>query len=102
MSPQDVLRQAADLIERTGWCQGVYARDARGVITDFISDAAVEFCALGAIFHCEPEGYAADVSAPEQLLVNRIGTRTVGEWNDAPGRTKDEVIATLRKAAEGA
>lgn len=97
MTPQDVLRQAADLIERTGWCRRAFARDKRRRVVGFYSKDACRFCVRGAIYRVGGAGLNGDI---ERLLKRHIGTRHISDWNDAPGRTKDEVIATLRRAAE--
>lgn len=88
MTPADVLRAAADLIEREGWSQGgnkpglcvtqaTYAVAERDDTNDF--------------------GFAAD-----DLFAQFIGTELIVQWNDDPSRTQAEVITTLRAAAEQA
>jgi len=80
------LENAATLLRERGWCQNQYRRD----------DGAC--CAMGAI-----EATAGVSSrralAAERLLLERLGCKYVEEWNDAPGRTADEVITALESAA---
>jgi hypothetical protein len=80
------LIKAADYIEKYGWCQHSHSK-------------AGTVCLWGAI--CEANGGDGRLcddayDKVETFLQNPIGAIN---WNDAPGRTKDEVIALLRKAA---
>lgn len=103
MTPQDVLRQAADLIERTGWCQGVSAMNDSLIPVPVDDPSACRFCAIGAIRHVGATRgcYIESVDAVHALALV-IDDDYIGLWNDAPARTKEEVIATLRRAAETA
>jgi hypothetical protein len=90
----DKLDEARALIER-GWCQGWFAKDARGNNCMEYRPEAVCWCMGGALFK---------VGAPDavDLLRRVIG----GDWdgiadfNDAPGRTQAEVIDAFKRAAE--
>lgn len=92
-----IFDRAADEIERSGWCQLdernaagnvclVGAFRAMGVGTDMTARA---FGAMGFPVHWNARHsvYVWDSSVPT--------------WNDAPGRTKAEVIDRLRRAARG-
>lgn len=95
MTPRRVLLDAARVLERGGWCQGR------------VKDYAGQHCALGAIREvafCDFLGKAAErVLARSLRLRPGFGSATpdvmVAEWNDDPGRTADEVVTALRKAA---
>lgn len=89
-----LLLQAADRIERDGWCQ------------DRFFDDSGRLCAQGAIMFSagvkverllELEG-CEEWRAAANLLAEWIGY-SIQEWNDMPGRTKGQVIDGLRKAA---
>lgn len=87
----DILTQAADLLEERGWCQN-RAEDRDG-----------HFCAVGALDAAlgvvEPYLTLGGLfSEAVRALRAHIGTSVVC-WNDAPGRTADEVIGLLRRAA---
>ena len=93
----DVLNGAAGLIERDGWCQRQY-RDENGCR-----------CLAGAIdavagedpeFHWESTEDAVTVRA-RHAVADVVG-KNWSSWNDEPGRTKAEVVAVLRAAAERA
>jgi hypothetical protein len=93
----DVLERAADLIEPKGrWTQGADARNAAGWKTNGHDDAAVCFCAEGAIIHAAGKNPKHDAF---QAVRRAIGAPWIHEWNDAPGRTQPEVVAKLREAA---
>lgn len=97
------LREAAKRIEIYGWCQNTLVNDDG------------HHCVIGALFnvhqslatfnravrkleqHITSHRYAEDSYRP-----GREQRKLVADWNDAPGRTQEEVVATLRKvAAEG-
>jgi hypothetical protein len=79
---QTVLVEAADRIEKDGLCQGKY-KDDQG-----------RPCTRGAMTSMH---HADIVKAVERLAVV-IGTSDITMWNDAPGRTAEEVVYALRKA----
>lgn len=91
VTKKDVLHRAADLLGEFAWCQHEGGSKEEG-----------RFCAAGAI------GAAArDLtgSYPEWDAGDWFGFATVQdlhEWNDTAGRTKAEVVARLREAAERA
>ena len=91
MTPAEIMDGAADLIERTGWTQAVDARDANGGEVDIDSPRAVCFCMGAALFS------ASKGPLPPESC--RLFEQPVHTWNDAPGRTKAEVLAALRDGA---
>ena len=86
-----VLRKARELIE-SGWCQG---RPHNGLRT--------KRCASQAIFDATPyhvDGLA-DVrlaESAELYFIHAIGGEGIPGWNDAPYRTKEEVLAAFDRA----
>jgi hypothetical protein len=99
VTTRDVLHRAADLLGEWAWCQGAAQR----------GDA---FCALGALWFAatgEPpkcisfdhsDGDLPPLYAAGRDAFNRVGGDA--RWNDAPERTKADVVAKLREAAEAA
>ncbi len=78
-----VLLDAANYIEQHGWCQGAY----RG-------GSAV--CPIRAIVTVDPfHEHGAT------LRMRKYVGGHVEAWNDAPGRTQDEVVGALRACARG-
>ncbi len=79
------LNDAADCIERRGWIQRRLS-DEHGV------------CALAALVF---SGHYDCQEAREKLKIHISGKPwlSLADWNDAPGRTKEEVIAAFRNAA---
>lgn len=107
MKASEQLIAAADLIERTGWTQEHFARDSRGKPVITMDESACCFCLIGALDRVR------DIGNPYSWYSHRVSldalSRVVGTpadwcslsgWNDKKGRTKDEVVAALRKAAE--
>ena len=105
---RDILLKAASIVEE-GWCQGAYHRRAdgtwegmnlQGQETVTLRPAAVTSCARGAILRARhelglprpPYGQSA-----ADLLKGSVGP--IIDWNDAPGRTADEVAEAMRTAA---
>jgi hypothetical protein len=95
----DVLDAAADLLEKPGaWTTRTCARDRQGNTTGWDEDDAECFCALGAIFRAGK----GDVSGADDFFgkaLGGLGWGSIAPFNDAPGRTQDEVVAKLREAA---
>lgn len=87
MKPEDLLRKAADLIEQNGWTQGTYV-NANGCL-----------CMMGAFYRvCDGMSDLDLRREARRILEVRTGKRGLGlfGWNDAKGRTVEEVIAMLR------
>lgn len=91
-----ILLRAAALIEEKGWCTGVFASAGR-------------MCARGAIYRAATGSPYPDydckagVEAESRIAASVGGQHPcdVGGWNNARGRTKDEVVAKLRAVALG-
>ena len=81
-----VLLRAAEKIEREGWIQDMYSNE-HGL------------CLLGALGYPLHEGRDEVEEARLRLAMTIRGPLT--RWNDAPGRTKEEVVAKLRSVALG-
>jgi hypothetical protein len=94
-----LLLKAADYIERNGWCQGVLRVGSRACIAGAL-EAVSPNLRLGA-FDFDSKKYLF------QFVVYRDAWKrlelatglTVGNWNDKPGRTAEEVIGKLREVA---
>lgn len=96
----DVLLRAADLLEEFGWCQGKLGGKADG-----------EMCLMGALMEAGNDlgtAYTIDRTQPRLVAVGvpcgpgsggETGIAAQAEWNDAPERTKTEVVGKLREAA---
>lgn len=100
MNTSEILNKAADIVEQRGHSKGVY------------SDSTGRVCAVGAInaailgttkIEHLPIWYSGlDTHAGRVLhsLVCADEYWSITDWNDAPERTKEEVVAALRQAAE--
>lgn len=88
-----VLRRAYTLVMR-GWCRRHMAVDASGRST-FWPEAGepVAWSLLGAVKTGDAAGYAA-----QQLLKRLTGSIDLQQWNDAPLRTKRQVLDVLSLA----
>lgn len=93
MTTREVLLAAAALIERDGWTQGGDGRDGCRRCMQV---------ALGDVCDVErsKSGVRLYISARDRLWAH-LGITSGAQWNDAPERTADDVIAALRAAAEG-
>lgn len=85
---QEVLFQAADLLEKNGWTQHAFVDDEG------------KHCVLGAIdyvaFGLDTESLNYHARSALQSCIER----PVVEWNDAPTQTAENVINKLRSCAE--
>lgn len=94
-----LLKAARDLLARDGgWTQSACARDAAGHEVDELSDRAVAFDPLGAITRAGRHAGADARAIAMAHLRDGIGFKTLGDWNDAPGRTQAEAVALLDAA----
>src|SRR5258708_15776269 len=96
-----ILRKAAAMFEgKARWIQG-----------GFYGKERESYCAVGAInvaagFRPAECPSTSDLRLVHAALAKQIGharmgdARTIWHWNDASGRTREEVIAVLRAAAE--
>src|SRR6516164_3781777 len=89
-----LLWDAADLLERDGWCQREF-EDAQG-----------RYCLVGAINRALPlevrQDLAEDLLEAAEMHMSKFVGADPMRWNDRPGRTKEEVISALRRASEEA
>ncbi len=106
-----VVREARGLVV-TGWSQGAQARDGMGDEVAAWSEDARSWSVLGALLaswhHHNFEGLDADVVAhladaralgdATAALGEVLGTASLGQWNDQPGRSQAEAIAAFDSA----
>ncbi len=92
---QETVDKAINLIEK-GWCQGSSARNVQDRPTDVLSSTAIRFCALGALYRTGKSTCYPVLRRNLSSIVNDA----VSNWNDTPGRTKEEVIEALKKLRE--
>lgn len=108
MTTKEILLAAAEYIEKHGWQQYQYGgRYRHGYFLDgqyrhehFAATGDGPACLAGAIGSVtgKPPNLDGDVLRAVDTVIG--GRFIVSHWNDAPGRTKEEVIAALRAAAE--
>lgn len=82
-----LLNDAADLIEEEGWIQGE-EHNSGG------------YCAIGALKRISGSEWP-HITKAHIVAVGALSSRVASpivDWNDAPGRTKEEVVNTLREA----
>ena len=93
----DKLDEARALIEG-GWSQCRYAINAAGESVDVASDEAVAFCATGALNRIFTEQDGGWRTASD--LLSEVVGEYITVWNDHYTRTKPEVVAAFKRAAE--
>jgi hypothetical protein len=86
------LRRAAHELRERGWCRGT------------LVDGARRHCLLGAIDEAAhrirtPE-VALDLGNACLAVERYLGTPDIANWNDAAGRTADQVVALLEAVAD--
>lgn len=96
MSTKEYLTKASNLLNEKGWTQGAMAKDINGQSVYSESPYAVCYCAAGAIFATVPPNKSR--SELVNLVRDAVNARSLVEWNDLPGRTKEEVLAAFDKA----
>lgn len=100
VTTREVLHRAADLLEEFGWCQDALARDDEGNESEGNLDLAqpnwTSFCAIGAASRA-----ALDLGTKGCLGVTALPFEIIA-FNNAPGRTREEVVARIRELADRA
>jgi hypothetical protein len=87
-----ILLDAADLIETHGLCKDALHEGGR-------------YCAMGAIARaaeiplCDAYIYPITQTRAAVKLLRQICSSSIADWNDAPERTAEDVVAALRAAA---
>lgn len=102
MTARDVILEMIRLID-AGWCQGSGARDAGGRGTPTHGPYATSFCihrARGRVLGAELHRLDYAVSHALSMAFNGCGEASMMDYNDAPGRTKEEVPDKLRDALD--
>lgn len=94
MTTADILRNAAARV-LLGWTRNTYARDAQGHEVGSGSDAAAQWCAVGAVM-CEAGPRASAV------LALMGGAGKVIEQNDHVWTSAQEAAAAMLAAADAA
>ena len=99
----EILKETRRLLDEKGWTQGAYARDNRGSCVEVESPAASCFCLSGALRRAHANlgydsfsSYAAN--AATLYLAEAGAGRSIPAWNDAPSRTKDDVLKLVDRA----
>lgn len=101
MTPSEILLKAADLIEQKGWTRYGYARDEDGNDVNPTSRHAVCFCAIGAIrASANDRGLGSLSRTAVRFAEDALDCNSLDDWNDEFGRTKEEVVEALRRAAQ--
>lgn len=99
MKTSDTLKAALQLLKTKGWTKGYSARDGHGKPVSARSDAAVCFCAHGALNRTE--GTWGDLCAAQIALQNALPFgfgRNVPFYNDDPRCEFKHVRALFGKA----
>jgi hypothetical protein len=105
-----MLTEARGLLLR-GWSKGAQARDGRGHVVNAWSDDAASWSLVGALlasWHRHDDKLDEDfvahsaearaLSEATKVLARTTGTMALDPWNDAPERTRSDVIAAVDRA----
>lgn len=95
-----ILLDAAELLRTKGWTQGASARTASGREVDSSHYQACRFCMIGAINRASDNDYSDENSQALRTMWSLVPNEDIAAFNDAPGRTVEECIAVLEKAAQ--
>lgn len=94
MKTSEVLEKAADRLDYEGHCKGRY----RGLHGGYCTAGAIA-AATGLVAHTSVLAKHPAISAVATALGAKSDPKQIAIWNDAPERTKDEVVAMLRAVA---
>lgn len=99
----DGLREARRLLAEVGWTQHESARNAAGRVVYFNDPSVTCFCISGAMakssgMHMAWNEFEGWDLLRRVLIKNPVGPFDPIDWNDAPGRTKAEVLDLFDRA----
>lgn len=95
MKTDELLLEAIKKIEQ-GWCQGAKARDLEGEPIRPQGHAACSWSIIGALDARIMAPFSRDATRASNVLYSltkEVDPVSLSAWNDAPERTKEEVIA---------
>lgn len=88
MEAHEAVRKVRELLEARGWCQGeATSPDGR-------------HCIIGALDMVTHPAGGTDLYWDTQAFLRKVLGGSIAVWNDAPGRTFEEVKAKLIEAEE--
>jgi hypothetical protein len=102
---KEFLQNVKDILIKYGWTQGTYFRDKNGLPIGFIEEGNRGACCLsGATLLADDgsadNGHQIGCLVREQIMFNVGPYTTIPSYNDAPGRTQEEIISLLDKLIE--
>lgn len=102
MMTKEILANARSLIAK-GWTQGPTAKNAAGIAVDPTSGEAVCWCLEGALIasgvNCEDPEATCPMCHQYLIPLGRlVGATGATSYNEALGRTKEEVLALFDRA----
>lgn len=93
MDLKEALLASRARIEQ-GWTQGANARNSSGEEVAFSHKNAVSWCLVG----CTPLAYHHLSYEVRKALHKAAGTSNLANWNDYPGRKKEDVLNLFDRA----
>lgn len=98
--------KAWELLQKSGWCQGDYAKNESDSDVSPDNPNAVCYCIMGALQRCypTPEERELHIEKVVQFIPPSYKRYWIPDgaalvkWNDVKGRTKTEVIELLKTA----
>lgn len=94
----DILSTAAEYV-RSGWVQDMLAADEQMRPVDFVSDKARYWCATGAMRLAARDHDTNAFQAAIQALKLTVGAAWVANWNNALGRTGEQIATIMDQVA---
>lgn len=98
---KEILAKAIEILETKGWGQRVLSEGSGETEFEMLqAEDACSFCMMGAIQRASMDlGFSVYHSADVFKHLYRLNNfDSLAKFNDAPERTKEEVIEVLRKA----
>jgi hypothetical protein len=85
------------LSDPSKWTKDVLARSSTGAAVAPTSPSACQFCIVGALYHCYSAEEAMKIwTRLDSEFYDKHNEIGVGDWNDDPSRTHEEVVAFLK------
>lgn len=94
----DILAEARRLIDEVGWCQGTFEKHGPNGVVGYCQSGAR--CEARRRLGSDSDSYWVAFDVSRVAFQNAVGRRDLFEFNDAPERTKQEVLAAFDRAME--
>lgn len=94
-----LLRKAANLLKKNGWCKGAMARNKDNAFTSLFDKSACSFCLVGSIYKANNSYNWGGPMEQAMLAAETLAKDSLSAFNDTTCKSKEQAINFLLKVA---